>query len=160
MNNKLYTTFIVDVPEFIFPGFYNTDFDPSNVLEDDEGEYNEEDYTKRAEEHCENVINNIIDHYRKVLPNSFRIRNYKLISPKQYNYRNDVLKLEIGCTHEDILSHFFDYDKENLIDYLDLTECDGFYHEALLEVLLEFWPFDDPDEEWDDLTIKEKFIYG
>lgn len=159
MKTGTNTIFNVEVPEFIFPGFYNTDFDPNDVLDEYTGD--EEDYSDKVKEYMYNVVNNIISHYRKVLPNTFRIRSYKLISPKEYNYRNDRIELEISCTYEEILYYFFNYPDENLSDYLEVDKYhDNLYHEALLEVLLGFWPFDDPDEEWDDLTIKEKFIYG
>lgn len=155
MNTKV--IFEVEVPEVIFPGFYNTEFDPDSVL--DIEEYSDNDYFEIYKQYQKNVINDIIEHYKKALPNAFKIIDYQMWSPKEYNYQNDKIYLQIECDFSDILYHFFKYKHENLIEYLDLDKYhEDKYHEAMLEVLLEFWPLDIKD--YDEITLKEKFIYG
>ena len=150
--------FEVTVPKFIFPGFYNTNFDPDNVLEQ-ELEENTLDYIEAYEYYQDSVLHNIIDHYNSVLPEEFKIVEYRLVSPKEYNYRNDTIELHIETTYEAILSHFLDYEEDYLLDYLKLDNYDSNqYHEAMLEVLLEFWPFMGTDLY--ETTLHEKFIYG
>lgn len=94
-----------------------------------------------VEDYQKDVVERIINHYKKVLPEEFKIIDYKLISPDFYNYSNDDLDLSIECSYEDILYHFFNYEEEDLSYYLMLDNYDrGEYHVALLEILLEFWP--------------------
>lgn len=148
--------FKVKVPKFIFPGFYNTDFDPEYHLNEEDIE--DGDYTEAARIFVDKVFNNIINHYKKVLPNQFKLLNYELISPKEYNYRNDEIVLEIEADYESILFYFFNYKEDYLPDYLELQDYnDDCYHEAMLELLLEFWPF--VDGLYED-SLKELFIYG
>ncbi len=157
-TNKI---FEVTIPEFIFPGFYNTVFDPSTILTNENGEEytGEEDNYYDLVEDCQNsIIENIINHYKEVLPKEFKIIEYKLDSPKEYNYRNDSIDLLIETSYEDILHEFFAFESENLIDYL--MEPDEVTHEDLLETLLEFWPFTGKYDDLYETTLYEKFIYG
>lgn len=158
-TNKI---FEVTIPGFIFPGFYNTEFDADNILTNEEGESytgEEENYYELVEEYQNRVIENIINHYKEVLPEDFKIVEYKLDSPKEYNYRNDSIDLLIETSYENILHEFFAFESENLIDCLDY-ETNEVTHEALLEVLLEFWPFTGKYEDLYETTLYEKFIYG
>lgn len=157
MKNGAKTVFHVVVPKFIFPGFYNTDFDYDHVLEQNE---DDNDYIEPYEYYQDRVVNNIVNHYQAVLPKGFKIVKYELVSPKEYNYRTDEIYLDIACTYEDILYHFFSFEEDNLIDYLELGEYYEYqYHEAMLEVLLEFWPFTGKFSDLFEDTLHEKFIY-
>lgn len=153
--------FKVTIPDFIFPGFYDTNFDPSLVLTNIDGELytgEEENYLELVEDYQKDVVERIINHYKKVLPEEFKIIDYKLVSPEYYNYSNDHIDLSIECSYEDILYHFFNYEEEDLSYYLMLDNYNrGEYHLALLEILLEFWPFVDDLYE---TTLHELFIYG
>lgn len=154
--------FVVNIPEFIFPGFYNTVFSPDDVLTNEDGESyegDEEEYYTAVEEYQQRVVENIIQHYKEVLPECFKIVSYKLISPNSYNYSNDYIQLEIETTYEDILREFFNFEEENLYDYLEL-DTDYSCHEQFLETYLEFIPFSGKYDDLYELTLHEKFIYG
>lgn len=152
--------FDVTVPEIIFPGFYDTEFDPDNVLTNEDGEEytgEEENYYELVENYEKDVVERIINHYKEVLPKDFKIVEYKLYSPEYYNYSNDHIDLSIECSYEDILYHFFNYKEEDLLYYLELDNYSSDnYHEAMLEVLLSFWPF---TGDLTEIDLYEKFIY-
>lgn len=151
MEKRIFT---VEIPRFIFPGFYNTPYDPDNVLSELTGE--EDDYTERVEDYIKNVTGNLVDHYTETIPSSFKIVEYTVDSPKHYNYRNDKIFLDIETTYENILYEFFNHE-ECLIDYLELDKYkDDSYHEAMLECLLAFYPFNDEVE--NEIELYEKII--
>lgn len=143
--------FTVQINEQIFPGFYNTVFD-----------YDEMDNFRNEtwEEFQDRIVHNIIYHYEEVLPAQFKIIDYELVSPKEYNYRNDKLYLIIECSYEDILFFFFDFKSEYLMDYVNFEEFDNHcYHEALLETFLQFIPFTEKYEDLSENDLYEKFLY-
>lgn len=154
--------FVVNIPELIFPGFCNTVFNPDDVLTNEDGELyegDEEEYYSVVEEYQQRIVSNIVEHYKEVLPECFKIVSYKLVSPNSYNYINDFIQLEIETTYEDIIREFFDFESEVLYDYLELDSSFP-YHEQFLETYLEFIPFTGKYNDLYETTLHEKFIYG
>lgn len=112
----------LEVSEELFPGFYN-----SYLFDDeDEEEFTDEEHTERENEICERVVGIIKEHYKVV--------EWKLIRPKEYNYKNDKIVVTIDASLEDFLIDYIK-DKEgiykyvmewNYKDYFDHYLCDAF----------------------------------
>lgn len=122
------------ISEQIFPGFYNTEYDPDNFDEDEE-RIHEPDY----EDYKNRVCQGIIDIVSKHIP--FEIKSWELNSPKAYNYRNDELRIVIDTTPEEILYKLTKCEYASfasLDDYVNFDDYrDNQYHIAILEHIIE-----------------------
>ena len=111
---KTYKTFLP-----IFPGFYNTLFEPDENIEIDcinedrqskglkelNFDYFIFDYDEYYNEigyKCTEVIENTL---KDILKNDISIKFEKIISPKYYNYSNDSINVEISLNKDDIFSY-------------------------------------------------------
>ena len=139
----LYTVSLI---EEVFPGFYNTPYDPSNIeRHDDDGnleEFDDIQFKEFTDRFCEEVVY-LIEKYT-----NFKVRNWELISPSAYNYSNDILWLTIDVTPEKILYEFLNHDEKwELLEYIYLDDWnEDEYHEALLQQMLSYAISDREDE--------------
>lgn len=122
------------ISEQIFPGFYNTDYDPDNIERDEEN-ISEQDYEDYKNRICEGIIDIVSKH----IP--FEIKNWELNSPNAYNYRNDELRIVIDTTPEEILYKLTKCEYASfatLDDYVNFEDYgNDEYHVAILEHIIE-----------------------
>ena len=93
----------VQVPSELFPGFYNTFLDPC-----DYEDLCEDDWESYKQDVCERCVNIISDY--------FPIKEWRLWSPREYNYRNDELYVTIDWSWEEFIEEFIvsDYTHDSL----------------------------------------------
>jgi len=138
-----YTVSIIDE---IFPGFYNTDYDPGNIERYDndgnlEEEFTEEQYKEYTDRFCEYIVSLVNQH------TPFKIIKWELNCPPSYNYRNDELWVTIETTPEDILYHYINHEyRDYIFDYVEWNEWNKEdYHEAILQQLISYSLFEFQD---------------
>lgn len=138
--------YTVSIINEVFPGFYETDYDPSNIERYDdnnnlEEEFTEEQYKEYTDKFCEYIVSLINQH------SPFKVIKWELVSPKYYNYRNDELWVTIDTTPEDILYHCMNSEySEDILGYIDWDDWNkGGYHEAILQQLVSFPLFEFQD---------------
>ena len=119
--------FEIVVHEDIFPGFYNTVYDPNEELE--EGSTTD-DYTY----YVESITDNVIELVKDSLPEIFNVTGGRLISPKQYNYVNDCVVVTIQASHEEIVKKYLS-DVDIMQKYLILDDWDDIF-EGMLDLII------------------------
>lgn len=129
----------IQVSKEIFPGFCNTMLDPDEIERYDEDdniiEWSDEEYKQYKTNICKALV---------VLINQntpFKVVDWELISPREYNYRNDELYVSIETTPEEILYIILNHEEAqeimfSCINFEDYN--DDRYHDAILEELITF----------------------
>lgn len=120
----------------VFTGFYNTIFEPddSNVIHS----YNQENGTNFG---CDDFVFDYSDYYNQTAKNCCKaiekllkeknivqsIEFQKVVSPKEYNFSNDSINIEVKI-NIDILIFFIENNKESFDAYIkeNYSSCDGF----------------------------------
>lgn len=129
----------IQVSKEIFPGFYNTMLDPDEIERFDEDdniiEWSDEEYKQYETNICEALV---------VLINQntpFKVVDWNLIKPREYNYRNDELYVSIETTPEEILYILLNHKEaqEIMFGYINFEGySEDKYHDAILEELITF----------------------
>lgn len=129
----------------IFPGFYGTLFDTDNEeseIDDinshrrdkglDEISYDDcvWNYTERNEVVAKDCTDSVAYMLRQLLGGGIDFKFQKLVSPREYNFSNDSVNIEVEMTDE-ILDNIKQYLSENLPEFTEYlieryTSCSGF----------------------------------
>lgn len=124
----------------VFSGFYNTIWEMDEMSEIDS--YNQEydtdygyddweyDYQQYAQDVCKKFVEVFEEKIKEVFPAIQSIKMEGIASPKEYNFMNDSINIEVECTDAitaSIIKYLNDHPKE-WEDYLAkrYTSCSGF----------------------------------
>lgn len=120
----------------LFPGFYNTIFEPCEEneiyshnqehgtdLSYDDFEWDYEDYQDRV---ASAFVESFEREFKDIMP-GIDIKFQKVVSPKEYNFRNDSINIEVNMNFADFMA-VVNENKENIADYIrqNYTSRDGF----------------------------------
>jgi hypothetical protein len=120
----------------LFPGFYNTMFEPceeneiyshnqenSTDLSYDDFEWDYSDYQDRV---ASAFVSSFEREFKDIMP-GIDIKFQKVVSPREYNFRNDSINIEVNMNFNNFMV-IVNENKENIREYIrqNYTSRDGF----------------------------------
>jgi len=120
----------------LFPGFYNTMFEPceeneiyshnqenSTDLSYDDFEWDYSDYQDRV---ASAFVESFEREFKDIMP-GIDIKFQKVVSPREYNFRNDSINIEVNMNFNNFMV-IVNENKENIREYIrqNYTSRDGF----------------------------------
>lgn len=129
----------------LFPGFYNTMFEPSEENEiyshnqEHDTDLSYDDFTWDYDDYQERVASAFVSSFERefkdIMP-GIDIKFQKVVSPKEYNFRNDSINIEVNMNFNNFME-IVNENKENIRDYIrqNYTSRDGFisFHSNVVE---------------------------
>lgn len=113
----------------LFPGFYNTIFEPCEENEiyshnqEHDTDLSYDDFNWDYQDYEDRVASAFVESFERefkdIMPD-VRIYFQKVVSPKEYNFRNDTIDIEVDMNFDRFMAVVND-NKENIADYIRQT---------------------------------------